>query len=77
MDLPIQADPLSAAHAGDRQALERLLGLQRRRVVRYAERHCAVHDVEDAVQETLLIAARRLHTKPPLRVISPAPSHSD
>jgi RNA polymerase sigma factor (sigma-70 family) len=51
----------AAARAGDPQAMLRLLVSERRRVIRYAERHCAVHDVEDAVQETLLIASRRLH----------------
>lgn len=51
----------AAAHAGDPQAMVRLLASERSRVIRYAERHCAVHDVEDAVQETLLIASRRLH----------------
>ena len=53
---------IEAARAGDPQALARLLGTHRYRVVRYAERHCAVNDVEDAVQETLLIASRQLRT---------------
>ena len=52
---------LEAARGGDPLALSRLLRGERARVVRFAERHCAVHDVEDAVQETLLIASRRLH----------------
>jgi len=55
-----QHDDLDAARGGDLSAMSRLLGAERSRVVRYAERHCAVHDVEDAVQETLLIASRRL-----------------
>ncbi len=53
-------DDIEAACRGDAQALGRLLAGERARVVRYAERHCAVHDVEDAVQETLLIASRHL-----------------
>ncbi|MGQ0800816.1 MAG: RNA polymerase sigma factor [Pseudomarimonas sp.] len=51
---------IEAAREGDALALSRLLGNERRRVVRYAERHCKVHDVEDAVQETLLIASRQI-----------------
>jgi RNA polymerase sigma factor (sigma-70 family) len=53
---------IEAARGGDVKALSRLLCSERRRVVRYAERHCAVHDVEDAVQETLLIASRQIAT---------------
>jgi RNA polymerase sigma factor (sigma-70 family) len=51
---------VEAARDGDPRALARVLGAQRRTVVRYAERHCVVHDVEDAVQETLLIASRQI-----------------
>ena len=51
---------LEAARAGDAHAMARLLGAERTRVVRYAERHCSVHDVEDAVQETLLIVSRQI-----------------
>lgn len=57
---------IRAAQAGDPGALERLLCASRPRVLRYAERHCAVHDVEDAVQETLIQATRHL---PRLRAI--------
>ena len=49
-----------AARDGDAAALHCLLANSRSQVVRYAERHCAVHDVEDAVQETLLHASRRI-----------------
>lgn len=55
-----------AARDGDAIALERLLAASRSQVVRYAERHCIVHDVEDAVQESLLLASRHL---PRLRVV--------
>jgi len=51
---------VAAAREGDAHALARVLGAHRRTVVRYAERHCVVHDVEDAVQETLIIASRQI-----------------
>ena len=53
-------DELDAARAGDRAALERVLARSRQDLRRYAERHCAVNDVEDAVQESLFTASRRL-----------------
>ena len=55
-------DPLlvTAARDGDAAALENLLAHSRTQVVRYAERHCVVHDVEDAVQETLIQASRHI-----------------
>jgi RNA polymerase sigma factor (sigma-70 family) len=49
-----------AARDGDAVALERLLATSRTQVVRYAERHCVVHDVEDAVQESLFQASRHI-----------------
>jgi RNA polymerase sigma factor (sigma-70 family) len=49
-----------AARDGDALALERLLANSRTQVVRYAERHCVVHDVEDAVQESLFQASRHI-----------------
>lgn len=51
---------LEAARAGDRPALERVLGRSRQDLRRYAEHHCIVNDVEDAVQESLFTASRRL-----------------
>jgi len=51
---------LVAAHAGDRQALDRLLRLCQPDVRRYAQRHCVISDVDDAVQESLLTLSRRL-----------------
>jgi RNA polymerase sigma factor (sigma-70 family) len=62
------ADPqmVTAARDGDASALEHLLASSRSQVVRYAERHCVVHDVEDAVQETLIQASRHIQQ---LRVI--------
>jgi len=53
-------DLLLAAHRGDRAALERVLGHCRLDLRRYAEYHCWVHDVEDAVQESMFTVARRL-----------------
>jgi RNA polymerase sigma factor (sigma-70 family) len=52
---------LSAAHGGDPGALEDLLRLARPDVRRYAQRHCLISDVDDAVQEALWVMARRLH----------------
>lgn len=51
---------LAAARAGDRAALERVLARSRQDLRRYAEHHCVVNDVEDAVQESLFTASRRL-----------------
>lgn len=51
---------LAAAHAGDRVALERVLLHSRQHLRRYAEYHCVINDVEDAVQETLITLSRRL-----------------
>lgn len=45
---------LLAARDGDRAALERVLAGSRRDLRRYAEHHCIVNDIEDAVQESLL-----------------------
>ena len=55
-DLPLVA----AAHAGDPAALDRLLRLCQPDVRRYAQRHCLISDIDDAVQETLLILSRKL-----------------
>ena len=60
----LSTDPqlVLAARDGDATALERLLADSRTQVVRYAERHCIVHDVEDAVQESLIQAMRHIHS---------------
>lgn len=66
--LPAEHQPLlAAAHQGDPAALERLLRLARPDVRRYAQRHCLISDVDDAVQEALLIVARRVRQ---LRVLA-------
>lgn len=51
---------LEAARSGDRPALERVLTRSRQDLRRYAEHHCVVNDVEDAVQESLFTASRRM-----------------
>jgi len=51
---------LDRARQGDRTALERVLVRSRQDLRRYAEYHCAVNDVEDAVQESLLLVSRKL-----------------
>jgi len=60
MDLLLAADDLEAARAGDRLALERVLVHSRQNLRRYAEFHCVINDVEDAVQESLLLVSRKL-----------------
>lgn len=51
---------LDLARRGDRRALERVLVRSRQDLRRYAEYHCAINDVEDAVQESLLLVSRKL-----------------
>lgn len=51
---------IEAARDGDIDALERVLGQSRRSLRRYAEYHCAINDAEDAVQECLILASRRI-----------------
>ena len=60
MHAPAWTQDLEAARAGDRGALERVLAASRQDLRRYAEHHCVVNDVEDAVQESLITASRRL-----------------
>ena len=51
---------IEAAQMGDPGALDRLLRTCQPDIRRYAYRHCLISDIDDAVQETLLILARRL-----------------
>ena len=51
---------VDAAKSGDPAALNELLACSRQDLRRYAEYHCVVNDVEDAVQETLFTASRHL-----------------
>jgi len=49
-----------AAQSGDTLALGRLLSACQTDARRYARRHCAASDVDDAVQEALLILSRKI-----------------
>lgn len=49
-----------AAQSGDAQALCRLLALCQADARRYAQRHCQSSDVDDAVQESLIVLARKV-----------------
>ena len=60
MPATLPREELEAARGGDRAALERVLARSRQDLRRYAEYHCAVNDVEDAVQESLMQVARKL-----------------
>lgn len=51
---------LEKARTGDQMALERLMKAHRPDLERYARRHCASDDVEEAVQDALWILYRRL-----------------
>jgi RNA polymerase sigma factor (sigma-70 family) len=53
-------DFLLSARSGDRQALEHVLKVSRQDLRRYAEYHCAINDVEDAVQESMLLVSRKI-----------------
>lgn len=55
-----QQDLILAAQSGDPVAMSRLLVVCRTDARRYARRHCAASDVDDAVQESLLILSRRI-----------------
>ena len=49
-----------AAQSGDSVALNRLLIACQTDTRRYARRHCAASNVDDAVQEALLILSRKV-----------------
>ena len=51
-----------AAQTGDPAAIERLLAVCQADARRYAYKHCHASDVDDAVQESLLIVARRVES---------------
>ena len=51
---------IDAARAGDVGALERVLRRSRQDLRRFAEYHCPINDVEDAVQDSLFTVSRRL-----------------
>ena len=58
--MSVSAERIEAAQGGDTEALNEVLACSRQNLRRYAEYHCVVNDVEDAVQETLIMASRRL-----------------
>lgn len=58
---------LQAAQGGDRRAMEELLSLSQPDIRRYAMQQCLISDVDDAVQEVLIIIARRLDS---LRILA-------
>ena len=60
MELLLVNGDLEAARMGDRLALERVLVNSRQNLRRYAEFHCVINDIEDAVQESLLLVSRKL-----------------
>ncbi|KVN53141.1 RNA polymerase sigma factor [Burkholderia anthina] len=53
-------EAVAAARTGDARALDRLLRLYQPDIRRYAQRHCMISDVDDAVQEVLLIVSRKV-----------------
>jgi len=57
---PAWTEDLIAARRGEPAALERVLKRSRQDLRRYAEYHCPVNDVEDAVQESLFTVSRKL-----------------
>ncbi|WP_420996824.1 RNA polymerase sigma factor [Cupriavidus sp. 30B13] len=61
---------VEAARGGDPEALARLLALCQPDVRRYAQRHCMISDVDDAVQEALLVLSRRLGSVRALAALS-------
>ncbi|WP_408953263.1 RNA polymerase sigma factor [Lysobacter sp. Hz 25] len=60
MTLLMANGDLAAARSGDRAALERVLTRSRQDLRRYAEYHCVINDIEDAVQESLITVSRKL-----------------
>ncbi len=58
---------LELAHNGDEASLAQLLRQCQTDIRRYAQKHCMISDIDDAVQEVLLIIARRLES---LRVLA-------
>jgi RNA polymerase sigma factor (sigma-70 family) len=55
-------DLIVCAQRGDAMAIDRLLTECQSDIRRYAMRHCATSEVDDAVQETLLIVARHMRS---------------
>ena len=60
MTAPVDRAVFDAAKRGDATALNAVLASSRQDLRRYAEYHCVVNDVEDAVQESLILVSRHL-----------------
>lgn len=61
---------LAAAHRGEPAALNQLLHQSQPLIRRYALRHCVFEVVDDAVQDSMVILARRLSTVRQLRAFT-------
>lgn len=61
---------LIAAQTGDPMALEQLLAHWYPDLRRYAQRHCHASHAEDALQETLLVVTRKIHSLRQLHSVS-------
>ena len=55
-----RSDLIHAAQTGDPVAISRLLAVCQADARRYAWRHCQVSDIDDAVQESLMVVARKI-----------------
>lgn len=58
MSASVEPALIDAARRGEPLAIDRLLVACRRDIRRYAQRSCAISDVDDAVQETPLVLSR-------------------
>ncbi|WP_137924157.1 RNA polymerase sigma factor [Cupriavidus sp. 2SB] len=61
---------LERAKSGDQAAMVELLRLCQPDIRRYAQRHCLISDIDDAVQEALLTLSRRLSSVRALAALS-------
>jgi RNA polymerase sigma factor (sigma-70 family) len=57
---PERDNLIMAAQTGDPAAIGKLLAVCQADARRYAQRHCQVSDIDDAVQESLLIISRKV-----------------
>jgi DNA-directed RNA polymerase specialized sigma24 family protein len=55
-----RTDLIHAAQTGDPAAIAGLLAVCQADARRYAWRHCQASDIDDAVQESLLVIARKV-----------------
>lgn len=76
MILLVAIGDLEAARTKDRCALERVVIHSRQDLRRYAESHCVINDVEDAVQESLIAVSRKPGDLRGYPVVAPEPSLS-